>query len=311
MRIEDNQGRVIATLEDWAGLHASKKWQSDWKRHRSMYSLADFFINLGGTETIQSRISTILGQRVNLENAIPEYVVRYDDHGRGHIHDLAIFGQTDSGKSLFIGVDARISEPFGKYDVGNAFINAGRKQKSGNSTKATERIKDLISLHCDSPNLPIFDVRYQLLCATAGTIAADADISILFVIVFKTSHYDKRSGAKNFDDYLQLVDVLKGKRLSARNKKFTAHELDVSAKKLICAYEYFETGGKKTKLETLDQRVLTPNEFKQIVAEMCEVDQDAIAGLTVHQGIHPLMGEILIVSGRKRDALLMRVSPYK
>jgi len=309
MRIEDNQGRVIATLEDWANLHASKKWQSDWKGHRSMYSMADFFINLGGTETIQSRISTILGQRVNLNKAIPDYVVRYDEYGSRHVHDLGIFGQTDSGKSLFIGVDARINEPFGQLDVLRALYKAGQKKDKKKSQNASERIKDLITLHFPAKDLLYADIRYQLLCASAGTIAADADISILYVIVFKTSHYDERRGAKNFDDYLQFVDAVNGKRLSACNKKFTAHELDIGGRKLICAYEHFEFGGKKTQLETLDHRVLTSKEFKQTMTEMCEVDQDTMGSLTIHQGIHPIMGELLIISGRGRDALLIRVSP--
>ena len=63
-----------------------------------------------------------------LDRAISEYEQKFDDfRGRGRIHDLGIFGQTESGKSLFVGVEAKVDEPFGPF-VHDAYLSAKAKR---------------------------------------------------------------------------------------------------------------------------------------------------------------------------------------
>ena len=188
MRIENLQGNEIGSLEDWAKLYDTPRQKRQWEEHRSAYSVADFIMNRNGSASLQSRISSVLSQPIELERAIPEYELSFDEYGRGRVHDLGIFGNSDAGQSVFVGVEAKVDEPFGR-SVHDAYLGAKAKQIVGESTKAPERIEDLLSLHFSDPDISMFDIRYQLLYATTGTLAANKDISVLYVVVFKTPLY--------------------------------------------------------------------------------------------------------------------------
>jgi hypothetical protein len=95
-------------------------------------------------------------------------------------------------------------------------------------------------MHFSVPDVSMFDVRYQLLYATAGTLAADADISILYVVVFKTPLYDESVGANNYRDYIHFVNKVGGKALSLDDKGAIAHEIAFDDRSLICVHEYFD-----------------------------------------------------------------------
>jgi len=239
MRVEDSEGNLISTMDDWAKLYDTPQQSHQWKKHRSAQSVAEFIINRKGADSIQSRISAVLSQSVSLERATPEVEIRFDKYGRGRVHDLAIFGQTDSGESLFVGLEAKVDESFGVY-VRDAYLSAKAKQITGTSTKAPERIEELLGLHFSEPDVSMFDVRYQLLYATAGTLAAEADISVFYVIVFKTQLYDESIGADNYADYLHFVTSVGGIPIKQDNKEALAHELTLNGKRLVCIYEYFD-----------------------------------------------------------------------
>jgi len=86
----------------------------------------------------------------------------------------------------------------------------------------------------------MFDIRYQLLYATAGTIAAGADISVFFVAVFKTALYNESIGADNYRDYIQFMGKVGGTPLQLPSKKVQGHELVLQGKRLVCLHEHFE-----------------------------------------------------------------------
>ena len=90
MRIEDSNGNEIIDIDGWAKLYDSPKLRKHWKKHRSAYSIAEFILNRGGVEAIQSRVASTLGKAVQLDRAVPEYEVRFDKYGKGRMHDLAI-----------------------------------------------------------------------------------------------------------------------------------------------------------------------------------------------------------------------------
>ena len=48
-------------------------------------------------------MSAQIEEPFTLEVAYPEFQARFDAHGQGREHDLAIFGKTESGKKIFIG----------------------------------------------------------------------------------------------------------------------------------------------------------------------------------------------------------------
>ncbi len=86
----------------------------------------------------------------------------------------------------------------------------------------------------------MFDVRYQILYATAGTIAAGADVSVLYVAVFKTPLFSETKGAENYRDYVDFMGKVGAETLKLPNKEAQGHRLFLQGKGLICLYEYFE-----------------------------------------------------------------------
>lgn len=238
MRIEDSSGKEVTSMEEWEGIYANPKQSHQWKQYRSAYSVAEFILNHNGKDIIQRCVSEGLGYDVELERAIPEYELRFDQYGRGRVHDLGIFGHTKTGQSLFVGVEAKVDEPFGS-SVLDSYLSSKAKQIAGISTNAPERIEQLLALHFTTPDPAMFDVRYQLLYATAGTLAAEADIHMLYVIVFKTPLYDESIGANNYRDYIQFMDKVGAKELHLPTKEAVGYKLNLQGKELVCLHEYF------------------------------------------------------------------------
>ena len=239
MKIEDRSGKAILTFGDWAALYDTPQQSHQWKEHRSAWSMADFVMNRDGAALIQPRISDALGQVVQLERAVPEFEQRFDGFGRGRLHDLAIFGEAADGRSVFVGVEAKVDETFG-LTVHDAYLQAKAKQIAGTSTNAPERIEQLLGLHFSEPDPSMFDVRYQLLYATAGTLAANADLSVLYVMVFKTPLYDESVGANNYRDYVHFVDKVGGRPVALNEKVAIAHSLDLDGRAVVCVHEYID-----------------------------------------------------------------------
>ncbi|WP_163341008.1 hypothetical protein [Desulfopila sp. IMCC35008] len=89
-----------------------------------------------------------------------------------------------------VGVEAKVDETFGPT-VQDYYLAAKAKQITGSSTNAPQRVEKLLSMHFTKPKVSMFDIRYQLLYTTAGTLAAGADVSALYVAVFISKLYDK------------------------------------------------------------------------------------------------------------------------
>jgi hypothetical protein len=239
MKIESKDGKAIHTLEDWASLYDTPQQSHQWKEHRSAFSVADFVIHRNGADHLQRRVSAVVNEPVSFERIVPEYEQRFDRFGRGRVHDLGIFGKTVDGRSVFVGVEAKVDESFGPT-VHDSYLQSKANQITGTSTNAPDRIENLLAMHFSVPDVSMFDVRYQLLYATAGTLAADADISILYVVVFKTPLYDESVGANNYRDYIHFVNKVGGKALSLDDKGAIAHEIAFDDRSLICVHEYFD-----------------------------------------------------------------------
>ena len=243
MRVVDSQDHGISCLREWESRIFSKPSKKrHWKPGRSAYSLAKFIMDLEGAAHIESRISSILSQPVTFEKATPEYLARFDCYkGNPSNLDLGLTGCVDSGSSLFVGVEAKVDELFGPT-VGGRYRAAIRTRKSGKSTNADKRIVDLLSQYFSETNDPcsskFASVRYQLLTATAGTVAAGKDISVFYVLVFKTCKYDECRASTNLQDYEKFMQAAGGKLLVQDGKGCHAHELILSGKRLICIYDH-------------------------------------------------------------------------
>ena len=245
MRVVDSQDHGISCLQEWENRIFSKPSKKrHWKPGRSAYSLADFIMDPKekGVAHLESRISSILKQSVTLKEAKPECLARFDCYkGNPSNLDLGITGHVGSSSSLFVGVEAKVDEPFGPTVCGR-YRAAIKTRDSGKSTSADKRIVDLLSRYFLETNDPLSSrfasVRYQLLTGTAGTVAVGKDISVFYVLVFKTCMYDECKGSANQQDYKKFMKVAGGKLMLQDGDRFHAHELTLSGKRLICIYDH-------------------------------------------------------------------------
>ena len=166
MRIEASNGNPLTSLDDWERLHKPKHW----KPGRSAHAIADFVVNQRGADKLQQRVSSVLGKPVDFHKLTPECEIRFDRYGRGRVHDLGIWGETASSKSLFVGVEAKVDETFNEY-VGDAWRKANQERDRGISTRKPERIRGLCARFKGGPGISVdSDISYQLLYGTAGTV---------------------------------------------------------------------------------------------------------------------------------------------
>lgn len=233
-----SKGEEVASMEQWAGCIRA----AHWKPGRSAYSLADFIMNRNGTKVLDERISSVLGQPVVLERATIEYRARFDNLGTPSNLDLGVFGRAGNESGLFVGLEAKVDEPFGSETVCERYRGAVSYLSRNPRSKAAKRIRGLLSGYfgetaepCDSK---FSDVGYQLLTGVAGTVAVGEDFSVFYVLVFKTDLYDEKKGRENRLDYEKFIAAAGGKSLTQGKGGFAAHEISVAGKRLICIYDY-------------------------------------------------------------------------
>lgn len=240
MKVYDSKENAITTLDQWSATVR----RTHWKEGRSAYSLADFILNRNGTAHLESRISSAISQPIILKQGTPEYAAKFDRYGGPARLDIGISGQTISGESLFVGVEAKIDEPFGSETVCEGYRGAIQYLEGNPRSKAASRVEELLSRHLADADQPCesryADVRYQLLTAASGTVASEADRTILYVAVFKTPLYDQDKGEKNRLDYESFMSLAGAECLLHDHGVCMAHEITLDAQQLICIYEYFD-----------------------------------------------------------------------
>lgn len=235
MIYKNSKGKEINNLNDWKNfIFNEPKKKKHWKRGRSAYSIADFMMNKNGEKVITDLVSDLLKEKVTLKKAIPEKEVRFDDYGHGREHDLAIWGETAKGEKIFIGLEAKVDESFNEK-VSEVYLKSKSKSINGTPTNTYKRIEALIKKNFKEATPEIFELRYQLLYSTVGTLKVPAAISILLIIVFKTKDYDALKGIDNYKDYIQFIKATKAKEIKYKNG-IDVHEIMIERKKLLSIY---------------------------------------------------------------------------
>ena len=236
MEIKNKTNQPIENMEDWVIKTPIQK--KDWVEGRSAYSLADFILNKNGTDKIRGVVENLLKDEVVFERAIPELEVKFDKFsGRGRFHDLGIYGKTKSdSKSIFVGVESKVDETFGQT-ISEKYIAAITERLNGNNTNAPDRVENLLKQNFGGKiREKYFDMRYQFLYSTMGTLEVKKDISILFIIVFKTNSYDEMKGKENYRDYCQYIQNVDSTKISCDFDNVEAHKLIVDNRALFSVY---------------------------------------------------------------------------
>ena len=241
MRIVDHHGNKIASMEAWADLHHRKHWREG----RSAYSVADFILNRNGVSHLESRLSELSGCQTSIGLITPEKEVKFDGfRGRGRTHDLGIDAVTDSDKTLFVGLEAKVDERFGRT-IQDELESAGKALLRNPRSKSVERIKALPGRFFPELGLgSMLDIRYQLVHGTVGTVAARQaggqpyDCYVFYVLVFKTSLFDGGIAEENHRDYRRFISRVGGSDIY--HPDVEARTITVDGKPLTCVYEYAE-----------------------------------------------------------------------
>ncbi len=236
MIIQNPDGEPIRSLADWQALHSAEHW----KPGRSAHAVADFVVNRDGATKLARTVAAVLGERVAFREASPELEIRFDRYGKGRFHDLGIRGETESGETLFVGVEAKVDESFGAY-VADEWRNAQRIRERGERTRRPARISELCDRFQDGPGISEYDeVRYQLMHAAAGTVEAGADLSVLYIAVFATDDYDPAKGEANRQDYRTFIHRAGGTPTPNQTAAAESHNLNLNRKPLTTIYETFD-----------------------------------------------------------------------
>lgn len=240
LKFQDSTGNVINNLIEWENYFLkSNSKKKHWKDGRSAKSIAEFMINKNGIQIITNVISKILSEKVTFSKAIPEFEVRFDNFGNGREHDLGLFGKTDSNKRVFVGVEAKVDESFNEK-ISDIYIKAKSKELNGESTNAPKRIEKLIQRNFNNITPDKFNLRYQLLYSTVGTLDAKidgkkADVSILLIIIFQTNLYNKQKGSKNHKDYIQFIKAVNSKKIY-NSQNVDLYKLKIDGKDIYSVY---------------------------------------------------------------------------
>lgn len=239
VKIFDPWKNEIGCFDDWARIFTATKKKRHWKPGRGAHSLAEFILNHRGAQFITDIVSETLNDAISLDLAYIEQEIRFDQYGHGREHDLGIYGTTSSGKSIFIGLEAKVDEPFGDF-LSASYLKSKAKELSGVRTNSIKRIDQLIKDNFEDIDESVFDLRHQLLYATVGTIAVGADISVLLVLVFKTKLYDELRAIDNFKDYLAFMLRTNAVENPTGRKDTRIHKLKIREKELISIYSTVE-----------------------------------------------------------------------
>ena len=223
----------IAGWENKVFTPGTKK-AKDWKKGRSAERLADFMLHRDGEEIIKNEVEKLLKKEVQFCCAIPELEVKFDNYTEtGRVHDLGIYGQlkTRHNKKIFIGVEAKVDEPFGDK-ISEVYLGAKTKQLKGINTNAPEPTEKLIRQNFTNIAPQIFDLKYQFLYSTVGTAAVGADISILLIIVFNTGENNSNYVKANDEDYQNFIKLSKAEPFGENAHKMIIELEDKSGKTL-------------------------------------------------------------------------------
>lgn len=218
-----------------------------WEEGKSAATLGRFVFEHDGIEQIESVVSNIVKStnfsfRWSPNIAIFEHESKFDKYGKGRIHDLAL---RDSDNRIFVGVEAKVVEPFDSRDIQSAYLSGLMRRAKGDCSNITSRIESLIRRN----NFRQFkkedlSLKYQLLFSTIGTACEDAECCIFLVLVFKTSLYDEVAGTENYHDYQKFMNAITSKRISLdmdmREVEVFADEKSENKKTIYAAYEYIE-----------------------------------------------------------------------
>ena len=192
----------LADLSSWRdAFEAIDKNPRHWKEGRSACSLARYFLSGRGEAEVIAALNGILGDDPVecLERGEIECLCPFDAYRNPRRQDMGIWGRTKNGRRFFVGVEAKVDEPFSDDTLGSASEKAVKTKIAKPESHALDRIHGLCDWFGVSPeDETVRNLRYQLFHFTKGTAGvADVDIHIMLLLTFHTPEYDFKKGEGN------------------------------------------------------------------------------------------------------------------
>ena len=180
-----------------------------WKEGYSAHSLAEYFLNRHGKREIIETLNVFLGDDPieTLDLGIIECGCPFDaDTRHPRWQDLGIWGKTQSNKTVFIGIEAKVNEELGLV-LGKQLQAAEAEVARNSRSNRVKRIQNLCSwLHVSENDEEIQKLRYQLFHFTKATADVDANICVLLLLTFKTKQYKLEDGERNANDWEAFME---------------------------------------------------------------------------------------------------------
>lgn len=203
-----DKNKIINSINEWKDICPPEGGEKQWKDGRSAKELAKEWIKNKGKylETLLDSYEEFKG--INFTMASPEYESKFDDYrGKGRQHDLLVLAEDKKGEVL-ISIEAKADEPFGKI-IKDHYLNSIVDRINGVSTKAPDRIENLLSnIFGKNIGIAVFNLRYQLLYAIAGTIAEAKRRNIKRAIFVVNTFCSQDNKNFNHDKHLRNMNDL-------------------------------------------------------------------------------------------------------
>jgi hypothetical protein len=218
MKVEKS-GYEIRKLKEWEK-HAGPTRPDQWREGRSAYELAKAWLRTGAP-AMPEEFSELLNSSPRTRDMVvdlvhPEARLTFDGCG-GNVRnsDIAFVAQCAGGK-VAVTVEGKGHESFG-FTVAKAYEAAIEVKLKKPRSKAVDRLTGLIPTLFSERKQgqpKVGDLRYQLLTATAGTLAyamkEGAKLAVMIVHEFKTNLTDDKLHEKNHRDLEAFVRRLSG-----------------------------------------------------------------------------------------------------
>ena len=174
MRIQKNN-QSVRTLEDWFRLAPPKDGLSQWIDGRSAKESAKAWLDDEGG--MPREIAALLSSHADIspltvERVEPECLLAFDEHRGPRNADIAMWAH-DANGPVAITVEAKADEPFDRV-VADVFDASLETLLGTPNSKALTRLIDLTRCLFGAragDEARVSELRYQLLTATAGTLA--------------------------------------------------------------------------------------------------------------------------------------------
>jgi hypothetical protein len=218
MEYFNSDKNTIRNINEWQEIFLKNPSKNKhWKEGHSAYELANFMLNKNGENAIKQFLEKILNEKITFSKGYIEFEVKFDKYNHGREHDLGIWGETNTGKTIFVGIESKVSEPLNDT-IKEVYIKNKVKELNGEKTNTPKRIENLLKRNFKNISEKQFEIRYQLIYSTVGTIDAMenkklSDISIFLIIVFKSESYDINKGALNYNDFQYFIKEINAQKI--------------------------------------------------------------------------------------------------